>query len=111
LPGSRDKNYDDQVKHMKANYRGYEVGGARELVTLAMLKYAQDGTVLFPKEPCTYGRCKEQYQTGPWEGARICLGSVEASSSSGFVGLVVLAYHVWHHYPTSSSHGYVCFLR
>ena len=108
LPGSRNKNYDNQVKHMKANYPSYEVGGARELVTLAMLKYAQDGTVLFPKEPSTYGRCKEQYQTGKWLGLQICLGSVEASSSSGFGGLVVAAYHcAW----LFTEHGLVCFLR
>ena len=108
LPGSRRKTYDDQVKHMKSNYRGYEVGGARELVTLAMLKYAQDGTVLFPKEPSTYGRCKEQYQTGKWLGLQICLGSVEASSSSGFGGLVVFTSCRLGPTPT---HGLVCFLR
>ena len=109
LPGSRDKNYDNQVKHMKANYRGYEVGGARELVTLAMLKYAQDGTVLFPGSPYTWGRCKEHYQTGDWKGYRICLGYVEASSSSGFGGLVVATIVDWHIPPIIPSSGWFVF--
>ena len=73
LPGSRKKKYADQVKYMESNYPGYAVGGVRELVTLAMLKYIQNGTVLFPEEPDTYGRCKEEYQTGAWEGNGIRL--------------------------------------
>jgi len=86
LPGSRNKIYDDQVEYMGAKYPGYEVGGARELVTLAMLKYLQDGTVLFPKEPSdTWGRCKEQYQTGGWEGRRVLLGYRSSSASGGLV--------------------------
>jgi hypothetical protein len=87
LPGSRDRDYDDQVKYMESNYSGYAVGGARELVTLAMLKQIQDGKVLFPAAPYTFGRCKEQYQTGGWEGYRVALG---ASSASG--GLFVYSY-------------------
>ena len=55
-----------------------------------MLKHIQDGTVLFPAAPETWGRCQEQYQTGDWKGYQICLGGVQASSSSGFGGLVVL---------------------
>ena len=58
--------------------------GARELVTLAMLKQIQDGTVLFPKEPCILGRCKEEYQTGDFKGQRVSLGGCSASG-----GLVV----------------------
>ena len=96
LPGSRRKNYADQVKYMESNYPGYAVGGARELVTLAMLKHIQDGTVLFPREPATFGRCKEQYQTGGWKDHQICIGYVQASSSSGFGGLVVVTSHDWH---------------
>ena len=84
LPGSRNKRYADQVKYMESNYPGYAVGGARELVTLAMLKHIQDGTVLFPNQPHTYGRCKEEYQTGAWEGRRVLLGNCSASG-----GLVV----------------------
>ena len=85
LPGSRDKRYAYQVKYMEANYPGYEVGGARELVTLAMLKYLNDGTVLFPEEPWTYGRCKEIFQTGEWGGKdwRICLGCNEKPAALG----------------------------
>ena len=74
---------------MESNYPGYAVGGARELVTLAMLKHIQDGTVLFPAEPYlavrtpnTFGRCKEEYQTGGWQGYRVALGA-NASSVSG----------------------------
>jgi hypothetical protein len=79
---------------MQQNYPGYEVGGARELVTLAMLQYLQDGTVLFGKNPATYGRCKDVFQNN-WEGANICLGGVEASSPSVFGGLVVIPYSDW----------------
>jgi hypothetical protein len=79
LPGSRRKSYADQVQYMESNYPGYEVGGARELVTLAMLKQIQDGTVLFPAEPCIYARCKEEYQTGGWKGYRVVLGGCSAS--------------------------------
>jgi hypothetical protein len=85
LPGSRDKTYANQVTHMQANYPGYEVGGARELLTLSMLKYAKDGTMLFPDNPYTYGRCKEEYQTGDWQGRRLLLGEI---SSSAYFGLV-----------------------
>ena len=88
LPRSRNKNYADQVKYMEANYPGYSVGGARELVTLAMLKHIQDRTVLFPAVPATLGNCKEQHQTGYLKGYTLCIGYVEASSSSGFGGLV-----------------------
>ncbi len=96
LPGSRNKNYDDQVRYMEANYPGYEVAGARELVTIAMLKYLQDGTVLFPKEPGTYGRCKDKFQKAgsSWDGYPISLGGVATSSPSGFGGLVVDFLHV-----------------
>ncbi len=93
LPGSRNKWYHDQVKYMEANYPGYEVGGARELVTLAMLKYLQDGTVLFPRDPLTLGRCKENFQTGGWGGNdwHICLGHNEKPAALGgsAAGLVV----------------------
>jgi hypothetical protein len=85
LPGTRKKDYDTQVKHMQTNYPGYEVGGVRELVTLSMLKYAQDSTVLFPEEPWTYGRCKEEYQTGDWKGWRVVLGKRFSSASGGLV--------------------------
>jgi hypothetical protein len=106
LPGSRNKTYDNQVKYMKSNYPGYAVGGARELVTVAMLKQIQDGTVLFSNQPVTFGRCKEQYQKGEFKGYQICLGGVQASSSSGCGGLVVAPYHLL----ASSDHGLVCFL-
>ena len=85
LPGSRGKHYDGQKKYMEQNYPGYEVGGARELVTLAMMKYLQDGTVLFPKEPCTLGRCKERYQTGGWKDSIVVLGGRSSSASGGLV--------------------------
>ena len=89
LPGSRNKTYADQVQYMESNYPGYAVGGARELVTLAMLKHIQDGTVLFPKELRTWGRCKEEYQTGEWQGRRVLLGSNSKNDSGGVSGLVV----------------------
>ncbi len=73
---------------------------------MAMLKHIQDGTVLFPAAPETWGRCKEQYQTGGWKGHQICLGYVQASSSSGFGGLVVATYVDWSH----PDHGLVCVL-
>ena len=94
LPGSRNKKYAEQVRYMNANYPGYEVGGARELVTIAMLKFLQDGTVLFPSEPRTVGNCKEEYETGEWYGYYICLGAVQPSSPSVFGGLVVASCHV-----------------
>jgi hypothetical protein len=86
LPGSRDKTYNDQVQHMQVNYPGYEMGGVRELVTLWILKDTQDETVLFPREPMTYGRCKDQYQnqTYYWQGHRIALGGT-SSASGGLV--------------------------
>jgi hypothetical protein len=93
LPGSRSKTYADQVKYMESTYPGYAVGGARELVTLAMLKQIQDGTVLFPDEPLTFGRCKEQYQIGDRKGYQICLGGVQHSSSSDFGGLTSYFYN------------------
>ncbi len=84
LPGSRYKSYADQVKHMKEHYPGYEVGGARELLTLYMLHHMETGLYLFPeKEPSTWGRCKETYQVGGWKGRRMILGD------SGLGGLVV----------------------
>jgi hypothetical protein len=70
---------------MEQNYPGYEVGGARELVTLAMLQYLQDGTVLFPGEPWTFGRCKERYQTGGWKDSIVVLGGRSSSASGGLV--------------------------
>ncbi len=71
---------------MEANYLGYVVGGVRELVTLAMLKHIQDGTVLFPENPDTFARCKEKYQTGDyWKGYRVLLGGNSSSASSGLV--------------------------
>ena len=85
LPGSRNKTYDNQVKYMESTYPGYAVGGARELVTVAMLKHIQDGTVLFPTEPYTWGRCKEQYKTGGWKGDRVALGGNSCSASGGLV--------------------------
>ncbi len=84
LPGSRDKTYENQVKYMREHYAGYEVGGARELLTLYMLHHMETGLYLFPEEgPRTYGRCKEEYQVGEWKGYRIILGA------SGLGGLVV----------------------
>jgi hypothetical protein len=91
LPGSRNKDYNQQVQHMHTYYPGYEVGGARELVMVAMLKYLQDGKVLFGDSPSTYSRCKEKYQTGEWKGHNVLLGN-RSSSASG--GLVVHA-HYW----------------
>ena len=61
-----------------------------------MLKQIQDGTVLFPAQPYTFGRCQEQYQTGDWKGYKVCLSDVQASSSSGFGGLVVATYLASH---------------
>ncbi len=89
LPGSRDKWYDDQVEYMESTYLGYAVGGVRELVTLAMLKQIQDGTVLFPEEPRTFGRCKEEFQTGGWKGGMVVLGSNSKNDSGGVSGLLV----------------------
>jgi hypothetical protein len=89
LPGSRKKTYGYQVQYMEANYPGYAVGGVRELVTLAMLKQIQDGTLLFPEEPHTWGRCKEQYQTGNRKGGRVCLGGNSKNDSGSVSGLVV----------------------
>ena len=76
---------------MQQNYPGYEVGGARELVTLAMLKYLNDGTVLFSNDPLTYCRCKETFQQGEWGGKNwnIFLGSNLKNASDGVYGLVV----------------------
>jgi hypothetical protein len=86
LPGSRNKNYADQVKYMGANYPpGYKVGDARELVTLAMLKYREDDTVLFGANPTTWARCKERYQTGSWKDSIVILGSRSSSASGGLV--------------------------
>ena len=62
LPGSRNKRYDEQVSYMEQSYPGYVVGGIRSLVTLAMLKYLHDGTMLLSENPSKiYGRCKEQF--------------------------------------------------
>jgi hypothetical protein len=85
LQGSRDKSYNDQVQYMESNYPDYAVGGVRELVTLAILKQIQDGTVLFPEEPYIYGKCQEQYQTGDWKGRRLALGRNSSSNSGGLV--------------------------
>lgn len=76
---------------MEQNYPGYEVGGARELVTLAMLKYLNDGTVLFSSNPCTWGRCKKTFQQGEGGGKNwnINLGSNEKNASGGVSELVV----------------------
>ena len=93
LPGSRKKTYEEQVQYMDSNYQGYAVGGARELVTVAMLKQIQDGTVLFPEDPNTYARCQEQYQTGDWRGYRICLGDNYKNDFGSVSGLVVNASH------------------
>ncbi len=95
LPGSRYKSYADQVKYMKEHYPGYEVGGARELLTLYMLHHMETGGYLFPEESYTWGRCKETYQVGDWggKGWRIALGD------SGLGGLVVHDdYGVYDHY-------------
>ena len=89
LPGSRNKNCDDQVKYMESNYPGYALGGVRELVTLAMLKHIQDGTVLFSDEPYTFGRFQEQYQTGDWKGRRLLLGSNSKNDAGSVSGLLV----------------------
>ena len=84
LPGSKGKSYDDQVSYMRSNYPDYEVGGARELVTLYVLNQLQTGGYLFPSEPYTYGRVKEKYAVVEgWKGWRIVLGS------GGVEGLVV----------------------
>jgi hypothetical protein len=92
LPGSRKKTYEEQVKYVESNYPGYAVREARELVTLAMLKHIQDGTVLFPEEPYTcytFGRCKEEFQTGDWKGRRVWLGANSKNDSGSVSGLVV----------------------
>ena len=109
LPGSRMKTYEEQVQHMEANYPGYEVGGARELVTLAMLKYLQDGTVLFGTTGSAYGtyaRCKGQFQKagGGWDDYQIGLGGNEENGSSGVSGLVVDCVHSY------DPHGLLCVL-
>jgi hypothetical protein len=88
LPGSRSKTYQIQIQTMEHNYPGYEIGSARELVQLTILKYLQDGTVLFPSEPSTYGRCKEVYQLGNGKEIQITLGNA-SSSSANFEGLTV----------------------
>ncbi len=84
LPGSNRQTYLDQLALMQGSYPGFEVGEARELVTVYMLKYLQDSTYLFPGEPEIWARVKEQYQTESKKGygARIVLG---ASSASGLV--------------------------
>ncbi len=92
LPGSRSKSYDNQVKHMREHYPGYEVGGARELVTLYVLHHMETGVYLFPEDPRTWVRCKEEYQVGGWKGYRIALGY------SGLGGLVVPYGGVVDHY-------------
>ena len=85
LPGSRNKDYNQQVQHMHTYYSGYEAGVLRELVMVAMLKYLQDGKVLFSDSPFTYSRCKEQYQTGEWKGYNVLLGNRPSSASGGLV--------------------------
>jgi hypothetical protein len=76
LPGSRNKTYPDQLKHMAENYEQYSVGSARELIQIVTLKYFQDGTFLFSKSSETYGRCKEVYQLNNGQGSQITLGGV-----------------------------------
>ncbi len=71
-----------------------ETRGARELITLAILKYVQDNNVFFSNNPSTYGRCKDQYETGYWAGHYIELGGVVTNSDSVFGGLVVDAYPI-----------------
>lgn len=93
LPGSRNKRYADQVKYMEENYPGYEVGGVRELVTIAMLKYLQDGMVLFTRDPITYGQCKEQYQEGDWREEKKVLGANDKNEFGSVSGFVVSLYH------------------
>ena len=78
---------------MESTYPGYAVGGARELVTLAMLKQIQDGMVLFGQNPDTYGRCKEEFQTGEGKGARVLLGGSSKNDSGGVSGLLVSDFH------------------
>lgn len=97
LPGSRKKSYVDQVRYMEVNYPGFEVGGVRELVALYLLDQLQPGTHLFPEGPYTFGRVKEEYQTGEWKGKRIVLESGDPS------GLVV--YHSGEHAWWDSSSG------
>ncbi len=103
LPGSSRKTHEDQEKHMKENYPGYEVGGARELVTLYVLHHMETGLYLFPENPDTWARCKETYQTGEWGGRgwRVALGS------SGLGGLVVIYAHDFYDY---SNYGLLGFL-
>ena len=74
-------------------HKRYQEGEIRELITLTMLKYFQDGTVLFSSDRShddgTYGTwavCHEKYQIGPFKGAQACLGMV--SKHSGFGGFI-----------------------
>ena len=90
LPGSRNKCVADQVQYMEETYPLYEVGGVRELVTIVMLKYIQDGTVLFSNHPCTLSNCKEYFEAGHWKGYPIRLGGNKKEASGSLVGLVVV---------------------
>jgi len=91
LPGSRRMPYDEQVQYMQQNYPDYEVSAARELVTVAILKYLQDETGLFPLTPWTFGRYKEQYQkAGSFRnGYHICLGESNKGVAGSVFSLVV----------------------
>lgn len=90
LPGTRDKSYNDQVAHMKQHYAGFEIGGLRELVNVAILSYVQNGEILFSDETLTYARVVEQYEVGDWKGLRITLGrnkkKIDGSISGLFLG-------------------------
>ncbi len=88
LQESRNKGYNELAEYMRKSYPGYELGGVRELLNLAMLKYQKDGTVLFTRDPFTFGRCTDQYKGGDFPGLHIELGCGELSSSKSFGGLL-----------------------
>ncbi len=89
LPGTRNKRYSDQVAYMEQHYAGFEVGGLRELMHVAILNYVQCGEVLFSEETLTYARVKEQYEIGDWKDSRITLGRNKKKSNGSILGLTL----------------------
>lgn len=92
LPGSRNKTYENQIQYMHQHYPMYEVGKARVLIHVVMLKYIQDGTLLFPRTPCTYARGADHYlHEGKWEKKAIIFISTHGSDDGGKLNLAPAA--------------------
>lgn len=102
LPGSRNKTYEEQVRYMKDNYPGFEVGSARELATFYVLHQIESETPLFSATSSpTWGIVKERYhhQQGSFKDKQIALGA------GSELGLVV------HYSCCRDSHGlFSCFV-